>query len=217
MQKKLSVSDFANVVGTSAKTIYERIKRNSELPVNEQLATVNEKVKGREVVLIITDSEQIEIYKNIYSKNTVNESEYYNNLTVNDGLKPENNSYKPVNVNNDNTFNPDIIDRLITLNNDYNNRIDTVNNQLINVQKQLMESERKTLLLEDKASREGLYINEINEMKKDNNRQRKLIYLLITVIVMLIMVIITSLTYFITVNNFEKPLQTEIETAEILQ
>ena len=214
MQKKLSVSDFANVVGTSAKTIYERIKRNGELPVNEQLETVNEKVKGREVVLIITDSEQIEIYKNIYSKNTVNESEYYNNLTVNDGLKPENNINKPVNISNDNTFNPDIIDKLITLNNDYNNRIDTVNNQLINVQKQLMESERKTLLLEDKASREGLYINEINEMKKDNNRQRKLIYLLITVIVMLIMVIITSLTYFITVNNFEKPLQTEIETAE---
>ena len=67
MKKKVSVSEFAAEVGTTAKTIYERIKKNSELPLNEQLETVNEKVKGREVTLINTDTDQIEIYKNIYA------------------------------------------------------------------------------------------------------------------------------------------------------
>lgn len=77
MEQKMNVADFAALVGTTSKTIYQKILNNSELPVNEQLVTVKEKVKGRETTLIITNSEQIKLYQNLYGKNTVNDGEYY--------------------------------------------------------------------------------------------------------------------------------------------
>ena len=77
MEKKFSVADFAELVGTTAKTIYQKIENYENLPVNEQLITVKEKVKGREITFIVTSDEQIAYYKNLYSKNTVNEREYY--------------------------------------------------------------------------------------------------------------------------------------------
>ena len=74
MEKKYSVADFAELVGTTAKTIYQKIDNYDNLPVNEQLQTVKEKVKGREVTFIVTDPEQITYYQNLYGKNTVNET-----------------------------------------------------------------------------------------------------------------------------------------------
>lgn len=204
MKKKVSVSEFAAEVGTTAKTIYERIKKNSELPLNEQLETVNEKVKGREVTLINTDTEQIELYKNIYGKENVINSEYYETLTDINSLKPDNNVIENVKINDNNNFAPDLFERLTTLNNEYNNRIDTVRNELFTVQKQLMESEKRTLLLEDRAGREGFYLNEIDTRDKEIKNQKRLIIFLITVSILLLTLIITFLTYFITVNNLQK-------------
>ena len=209
MKKKVSVSEFAAEVGTTAKTIYERIKKNSELPLNEQLETVNEKVKGREVTLINTDTEQIELYKNIYGKENVINSEYYETLTDINSLKPDNNVIENVKINDNNNFAPDLFERLTTLNNEYNNRIDTVRNELFTVQKQLMESEKRTLLLEDRAGREGLYLNEIDDLKKELKIKNNFNKLLLTLIIVLTMVIITAVTYFITVNNMQKNIETK--------
>ena len=58
MEKKLKVSDFAGLVGTSQKTIYERINNSSNLPVSEQLISVIEKVRGREVRFIHPDTQR---------------------------------------------------------------------------------------------------------------------------------------------------------------
>lgn len=209
MKKKVSVSEFAAEVGTTAKTIYERIKKNSELPLNEQLETVNEKVKGREVTLINTDTDQIELYKNIYGKENVINGEYYETLTDINGQDIYNNGYKPSEINNINNSSPDMFDKLITINNEYNNRIDTVRNELFTVQKQLMESEKRTLLLEDRAGREGFYLNEINTRDKEIKNQKRLITFLITVSILLLTLIITFLTYFITVNNMQKNIETK--------
>lgn len=209
MKKKVSVSEFAAEVGTTAKTIYERIKKNSELPLNEQLETVNEKVKGREVTLINTDTEQIELYKNIYGKDTVIDGEYYETLTDINSSKPDNNVIENVKINDNNNFAPDLFERLTTLNNEYNNRIDTVRNELFTVQKQLMESEKRTLLLEDRAGREGLYLTEIDDLKKELKIKNNFNKLLLTLIILLTMVIITAVTYFITVNNMQKNIETK--------
>ena len=64
MERKMNIAEFSALVGTTSKTIYGKINNNGNLPVNEQLKTVKEKVKGREVTLIITNDEQIELYKN---------------------------------------------------------------------------------------------------------------------------------------------------------
>lgn len=197
----MNVAEFAALVGTTSKTIYGKIQNSGELPVNEQLKTVREKIKGREVMLIVTDSNQIEYYKSLYGKNTVNEREYYETLT-------DNNSYEQEEERNDKVrnliseaFNVDIYDKFITFNENFNNRLEQKNTELMNVYKELSTVKQSQLLLEDKASREGMYINEINDLKKENNRNQLLIKLLITVIVMLFMVIIGYVTFTIGVNN----------------
>lgn len=215
MNEKMSIAEFAKVVGTTAKTIYGRINNNSNLPINEQLKTVNEKIKGREVTLILTNTDQIEIYKKIYGKDTVINGEYYENVTVNDGIKTVNNVNEPIKSNDNNTFNQSVIEQLLNVNNDYNNRLERLTNELIT-------AKQNQLLLEDKASREGLYINEINELKKDNNCKDKLIKWLITLIIMLLTVIIVSVTVLLTfyyVNNInntetEKPSIEQVSTVE---
>ena len=200
MEKKLSVAEFATLVGTTSKTIYERIKRNSELPLEEQLITVDEKVKGRSVTLISTNTQQIDVYKNIYGKNSVINGEYYEILTDNESSKPVINANEPVKINNDNTSNGEVINRLLTLNEDNNHRILQLTDELIT-------AKQSKLLLEDKAGREGLYIKEINDLKTqlitDNKRNQNLIKMLLTVSITLFIVIIMLLTWFITVKHLE--------------
>lgn len=194
MERKMNVADFAALVGTSTKTIYEKINNSGELPVIEQLITVNEKVKGRTIKLIVTNSEQIEYYKNLYGKNTVIDGEYYENVTVNNLNKPVNEVQETVKSNNNNSFSGDIFERLITVNNEFNNRIEQLTNRVI-------AAESKQLLLEDKASREGIYINEINELKRVNNRYQLFNKGLITVIIVLLVVITGYIAFTIGVNN----------------
>lgn len=194
MDRRLNVADFAALVGTTAKTIYEKINNHDELPVIEQLNTVIEKVKGRSIKLILTNSEQIEYYKNLYSKDTVIDGEYYETLTDNNGDKTFINSQDNVKNNNNNSFQSDLFDKFITVNNEFNNRLKQLTDELI-------MSKSKQLLLEDKANREGLYINEINELKKDNNRYKLFIKLLTTVIITLLIVIVGYITFIIGVNN----------------
>lgn len=203
----MNVADFAALVGTSTKTIYEKINNSGELPVIEQLITVNEKVKGRTIKLIVTNSEQIEYYKNLYGKNTVIEGEYYENVTVNNLNKPVNEVQETVKNNNNNGFNGDIFERLITVNNEFNNRIEQLTNRVI-------AAESKQLLLEDKASREGIYINEINELKRVNNRYQLFNKGLITVIIVLLVVITGYITFTIGVNNGNSTVR-ESRTTEI--
>lgn len=201
MEQKMNVADFATLVGTTSKTIYGKIHNYSELPVNEQLKTVIEKVKGREVTLIVTNSEQIEYYKNLYGKNTVIDGEYYETLTDNNGVKLVNEVQETRKVTNTVQMSDDMFERLITLDNSFNDRLERYNNELIKAYNELSTVKSKQLLLEDKASREGMYISEINDLKKDNKGlQRSLSifkYLFITVTVVLLMLI----TVLITVNK----------------
>ena len=192
----MNVAEFAALVGTSTKTIYEKINNIDELPVIEQLNTVNEKVKGRTIKLILTNSEQIEYYKNLYGNKQVNNGEYYENVTVNNGNKPVNETQEPVQYNNNNALSGEILEKFITVNNEYNNRLQRLTDELIT-------SKSKMLLLEDKAEREGLYINENNLLKKDLNRYKLLLKVLITVIVTLLIVITGFITFNIGVNKSE--------------
>lgn len=207
MEKRFSVAEFAALVGTTAKTIYQKIDNYENLPVNEQLATVKEKVKGREITFVVTDSEQIEYYKNLYSKNIVNEGNYYENVTNNNGYSQVNNSVSNSESSNDNKNNLDMFDKLMTLNETYLNRIETVTNEL-------MEYKSKQLLLEDKASKEGLYIKEINELKTDNEKLKTHNKMLFTVLTVIISVLITVLITLLIVNNIQNNSDTQKEPVQ---
>lgn len=216
MERKMPVAEFARLVGTTPKTIYERVKINEKLPVNEQLNVVKERINGRETTVISTNETQIEIYKDIYCKNIVNNGEYYEDVTVNneDFTVIENQSFVNSSKNIENT--DSFIDKLIKVNEEYNNRIEQKTNELITVQKELLLAKQTQLLLEDKASREGMYINEINQLKQDNNGKDTVIKWLISVIVIMLLLIFTVTTYLVTVNyienNSKKPVNEVIQT-----
>lgn len=210
MEKKYSVADFAELVGTTAKTIYQKIDNYDNLPVNEQLQTVKEKVKGREVTFIVTDSEQVTYYQNLYGKNTVNEGEYYENLTYNNGDLQYNNIQNMVKNNNNNNFGVEIFDKLMTLNETYLNKIETVTNEL-------MEYKSKSLLLEDKASREGFYLKEVNELKTDNEKLRTSNKLLQVILITLITLILTVIVTLLIVNNSSNTSDIKKEPAQKIE
>lgn len=212
MERKMNVAEFATLVGTTSKTIYGKINNYDNLPVNERLKTVSEKVKGREVTLIITNSEQIEFYKNLYGKDTVIDGEYYETVTDNNGLELVNEVHETRKTTNTLKMSDDAFERLLTLNESYNNRIEHYNNELLKAYNELSEVKSKQLLLEDKAGREGLLLNEIRELKeannkeleilkKENNRNKLYNKLLITVITILLLFITGLMTYNIAVNK----------------
>lgn len=224
MERKLMIADFAALVGTTSKTIYQKINKFEELPVNEKLVTVKEKVKGREVTLIITNTDQINYYKNLYSKNSVINGEYYETLTDDNGYKLDNNINEPVKnlqemVKNANSvhFDINIWNEFITVNKEANNRYEQKVEDYITVCNELAEVKGRQLLLEDKAGREGLYINEIKELKTDNNKVKKDFEKSKYVIMLLLMVIIGLIMYIVMVNNVSQPVNNVQETVTNVQ
>ncbi len=192
MDKKLKVADFAALLGIVPKTVYKMIERG-------EVVTVTERVNNRQTTLIVTDDDQIEEFRKSYSKNQVNVGNYYENVTDSDyseKLAERNNQVK----NSYGTeFVNEVIDKVITLNNGYSEQINEYNNRLERVNEDLITAKSKMLLLEDKAGREGLYINEINGLKTDNNKLKRLIYCLFTVIVIMLLGFTCYLTYNIVI------------------
>ena len=205
----MNIAEFSALVGTTSKTIYGKINNNSNLPVNEQLKTVKEKVKGREVTLIITNDEQIELYKNLYGKDTVINGEYYETVTDINSNSPVNEVQEQVKINHNADLLAEMFDRLNTVHNEYNNRLQRVNDELITYKS-------KTLLLEDAKGREGYHINEINELKKENNRYKLVNYLLITLLAILLIFITGFITYNYAVNKGNEP-QEEIKQEPVIE
>lgn len=204
MEKKMNVADFAALVGTTSKTIYQKIMNNDELPVNEQLITVKEKVKGRETTLILTNSAQIKLYKDIYGKQQVINGEYYETLTDNNNKLRDNVSEESSKTSNNAEYNDDLFNKLLTVTNQFNDRYEQKINELMEVHNELAEVRGRQYLLEDKAGREGYYINEINGLKKDNKKLINVIYCLITFLVVVLLSLAVFITYNITVNNGNK-------------
>lgn len=167
---KMKVADFSALIGCSQKTVYKMIENN-------QLKTVNEVQNGRTIRLIITNNNEISDFQKNYGKLPVNEGECNENLTVNEVQET---SMNVQNLSNSENF-MNMFDKIIEVNNQYNERLEKVNNELITYKS-------KQLLLEDKASREGLYLKEINDLKANKNNILKW---LISVIVILSLLLIT--------------------------
>lgn len=182
MEKKLKIAEFAALIGVTAKTVYKMVDR-------EEIKTVNEKVNNRLITLVVTNDAEIENFKNIYGKSPVNNGNYEDILTdseesLNDNIHSQNNK-------NDISAS-EVLDRIIQINKEYNNELKRVNEELVNTKAQM-------LFLEDKASREGLYLQEIKELKTENEQlktgNRKILYALLTVIVILLLALVSYFTF----------------------
>ncbi len=186
---KMKVADFAGLVGCSQKTVYKLIE-------NEQLKTVNELQNGRTIRLIVTNNIEIAEFQKNYGKSPVNESECNEILTVNNAQESK------MNVQNvsdsENLLN--VFDKIMEVNNLYNEKLEKVNNELITYKS-------KQLLLEDKASREGLYLTEINNLKASKNNILKWLIAVI-VILSLLLITVSGLLIFNLYNTVTKVPQT---------
>lgn len=202
MEKELKIAELASIWGVSVPTAWNRIRKEgltTFIKKNENNKEVNYVKVSDEIINQYVINDNNNVYKDVNNG-------YYEDMLINNNLnKDVNNPQTHVNREFTTEDLKDVINTITTVNNDYNNRLETLTNRLIN-------AESKQLLLEDKAGREGLYINEINELKKENNRNQHRIKVLITVIVTLLFVIIGYITFTIGVNRSSIPAQSvEVE------
>lgn len=208
MEKKLKVADFAALLGIVPKTVYKMIERN-------EVITVSERVNNRQITLIVTDDEQIENFRKVYGKTQVNNGNYYNSVTENEQLQPVIEGEVIENNTHNNDFANEVIDRIIALNDGYNAQLNEYNNRIQQVNEELITAKSKMLLLEDKAGREGLYLNEINELKEGNKRLKLGLYALITVSVMLLLGLTGYVTYNLTTQKLSSSYQVNSKSEQV--
>lgn len=193
MEKELKIAELSALWGVSVPTTWNRIRK-------EGLQTFIKKNENNKEVNYVRVSDdvinQYVINDNNNVSNTVNNGYYEDMLINNNGNNIVKNPQTQVNKDYSREDLQELITTITSVNESYNNRIETLTNRLIT-------AESKQLLLEDKANREGMYINEINGLKKENNRYKLYNNLLITVIITLIIVITGYVTFSIgsTIRN----------------
>ena len=201
-EKELKISELANIWAVSVPTTWNRVRK-------EDLKTVKKVDENRKEVNYVVISDEI-INKYVLTvNNNVNNHNYEDILTDNNINENVNNNLK---YGNDSFSASEMFDKLSTLNKEYNDRLERVNEEL-------MKYKSKSLLLEDKAGREGFYINEINTLKKDNNL---LLKGLITLLVMFIITFVSLVSIVLyhkaiegnkevstTVENVSNPVQAQ--------
>lgn len=208
MEKELKIAELSALWGVSVPTTWNRIRK-------ERLQTFIKKNENNKEVNYVRVSDDIikqyVINDNNNVSNTVNNGYYEDMLINNNGNNIIKNPQNQVNKDFSREDLQELITTITSVNESYNNRIETLTNRLIT-------AESKQLLLEDKANREGLYVNEINTLKKENNRYKLYNNLLITVIITLIIVITGYITFSIgsTIRenrNIESIKKEQVQTA----
>ena len=207
MEKELKIAELSALWGVSVPTTWNRIRK-------EGLQTFIKKNENNKEVNYVRVSDdvinQYVINDNNNVSNTVNNGYYEDMLINNNGNNIVKNPQTQVNKDYSREDLQELITTITSVNESYNNRIETLTNRLIN-------AESKQLLLEDKANREGMYINEINGLKKENNRYKLYNNLLITVIVTLIIVITGYITFNIGLSTIRDNRNTESTKKEQMQ
>lgn len=187
-EKELKIAELATVWGVSVPATWNRVRK-------EGLKTVKKIDENRKEVTYVIISEEI-VNKYLSTVNNNINNRYYEELLTNNNVNNDNNN--GLKTESEPFSASEMFDKLTALNKEYNNRLEQVNEELIT-------AKSKMLLLEDKAGREGLYVNEINGLKTDNNNLKKVVYGLIGVIVVLLLVLACYLTYNIVTSKSTQP------------
>lgn len=225
MEKELKISELAGIWSVSVPTTWNRVKKMGLKTFIKKSET------NKDINYVSISDEQIQEYV-VNLNNNVNNgfnNVHYEETLSNNNVK--NNNYNVVNNGNDDYIDVEYSvvprniavevvtmvtnasekfnERLITVNNNYNKHLQEVyedyNNRLNESYEELITLKSNQLVLEEKASREGEYIKEINELKTANSRKLHYIYVLITVIVLLFLGLTGYVTYNIAVNNLKQP------------
>lgn len=168
MEKEVKIADLAKLWGISVNTTWKRVHKGG-------LRTVKKVIEGREITFVIIDDADLNI-------NRVHEGviipDYEDSLRDDKGYEVQ----KSDPIDKIMEYSKSINEQIMNLNEVYNQRVNTLNEEIITYKS-------KNLLLEDKASREGLYLNEINQLKKDNESYKMKFTILLTFTVSLVILL----------------------------
>lgn len=201
MNEEIKIADLARLWNVSVNTVWARIKK-------EGLLTSKRLDNNKEITFASVPEE---ILKKYAVNNVINHTNNVDNeelLTTNNPSNEINNPQTVDIIERIMTYSQGVNEQLIAINNNYNEELKTINNELMKYKSQMP-------LLEDKASREGLYLKEINELKEVNNdvnkRNAALKNWLITVIILMILGV--SALSVLLILAIKKP--PEIRTVEV--
>lgn len=201
MEKELKIAELASYWGVSVPTTWNRVRK-------EGLSTIKKIDENRKEVAYVIISENI-LNKYIITVNNNDNNGFYEDMLMDNNIN--NNVNNHVETNNNLISASELFDKLTTLNNEYNDRLERINNELINYK-------GRNLLLEDKAGREGMYLNEINTLKTDNKRLLKGLLTSIIIFIITFISLIAFVCYHMALNP-TKPVVPEVENVqqEVLQ
>lgn len=210
-EKRLKVSEFVEIVGCAARTVYRMIE-------SKKLVTVTDIVKGRKTTFIITNDEEIQKIKNELGI-----------LSVNDSQCEESLRQEPKEIIQNPVKSSDILDKMLEITQQYNDKLLSVNDKLLSVTDELLSYKQRIPLLEVKASREGEYIQRIKDLETNNDKllsvtdklqksKNKVIVTLITVILFAV-VTACALTVLLVIEHKKPPkiVQTEKVVEKVVE
>ena len=210
--EKFKIADFSELIGTSPKTVYNLIKSG-------ELLSEIEVQRGRKITLVLSNNTQIEDLQKRYGKDTSKKFQYYENetkITDNENIISVNEKQTVSKNNNSGAvkqIDNEILNTVIEYSKTYNDKLMNYSEQILNIQRELMNEKARIPLLEDKANREGLYLNEINELKKVNNRNKQLFTVIVSILTLLLITVTGVLIY--TLMNPKVITQTETIIKEV--
>ena len=167
MEREVKIADLAKLWKISVNTTWKRVNKLG-------LTTVKRPYEGREITYVIMDEELLNKYQ---VHEGVIKADYEETLSTNEEVKTSNDSEIIERVL---AFSKDINEQILSMNEGYNQQIKNLNEELVTYKS-------KNLLLEDKANREGLYLQEIKDLKKDNEGLKKRFLILLTFTITLTM------------------------------
>lgn len=180
MERELKIAELASIWGVSVPTTWNRIKKNN-------LTTfIKKDENNKEVNYVRISEEKLNEYI-INVKNNDKNGYYEDMLNVdNDNNNVIDAEYTKQNKADRQNIIADVFNSLNDVYKAHNEEIKTVYNELTNYKS-------KVLLLEDKAGREGLYLQQIKDIEAENNTLKKdnniLLKWLITVIILSVLII----------------------------
>lgn len=209
---KFKIAEFSDIIGTSPKTVYNLIKSG-------ELLSEIEIQRGRKITLVLSNDKEIEELQKRYGKDTSKKIQYYENetkITENENTISVDEKQSITETNDNKLFKQidnEVLNTVIEYSKSYNDKLMNYSEQILNIQRELMNEKAKIPLLEDKANREGLYLNEINELKKVNYRNKQLFTVVISTLTLLLITVTGILIY--TLMNPKIITQTETIIKEV--
>lgn len=181
MEKELKIAELASIWSVSVPTTWNRVKKMG-------LKTfIKKNETNKDINYIVISDEQIKEFvinadNNVYNQNN---NGYYKDMLSDNNVVNNNNDVIDAEFEREMPrLLPEIVSRfnnvcnehnqqIINLNEAHNEQITTIYNGVKNVYEELAIHKANTVLLEDKKASEGLYLNEIKELKQEKENLNK--------------------------------------------